>query len=163
MAGAVRDSRDIGDVAEVIKSMREAFFIGDTEYIRHDHTWSGFFVRSTHQPNNERQSAVIGPDDAALGFLVLTDNRSIGMHLWVDLVDRFEAADDNGFPAEDVDFLDLPGKGLPALDATEFHEEDVGLRNERSAESLRFVDVDVLVLRVHAGGASTLLEVSKNV
>ena len=104
---------------------------------------------------------VLAPDEAAFGFLVLTDNRSneehlrfeAGKHLWVDLVDRFEAAVDNGFPAEDVDFLDLPGKGLPALDATEFHEEDVGLRNERSAESLRFVDVDILVLRVHAGGA----------
>ena len=122
--------------------------------------WPGFFVRSTHQPNNERRSAVLAPDVAAFGFLVITDDRSnedhmrveAGMHLWVDLVDRFEAAGDNGFPAEDDDLLDLLGKGLPALDATEFHEEDVGLRNERSAESLRFVDVNVLVLRVHAGG-----------
>ena len=103
---------------------------------------------------------VLAPYDDAFGFLVLTDDRSnedhqrveAEMHLWVDLVDRFEAADDNGFPAEDVDFLNLPGKELPALDATEFHEEGVGLWNERSAESLRFVDVDVLVLRVHAGG-----------
>ena len=38
MAGAVRDSRDIGEVAEVIKSMQEAFCIGDTEFIRHDPT-----------------------------------------------------------------------------------------------------------------------------
>ena len=75
-----------------------------------------------------------------------------GKHLWVDLVDRFEAAVDNGFPAEAGDILDLLGKVLPALDATEVHEEDVGLWNERSAESLRFVDVNVLILRMHAGG-----------
>ena len=105
----------------------------------------------THQLNNE----------AALGFLVLTDDRSnedhlqveTGMHLWVDLVDRFEAAGDNGFPAEDVDLLDLLGKHLLAHDATEVHEEDVGLWNECSAESLRFVNVNVMVLRVHTGGA----------
>ena len=95
--------------------MQEAFCIGDTEYIRHDHTWSGFFVRSTHQPNNERLSAVLAPDVAAFGFLVLTDDRSnedhlrveAGKHLWVDFVDRFEAAGDNGFPADDGDLFDL--------------------------------------------------------
>ena len=76
-----------------------------------------------------------------------------GKHLWVDLVDRFEAAGDNSFPADDGDLLDLLGKELPALDATEVHEEGVGLWNERSAESLRFVDMDVLALRIHAGGA----------
>ena len=122
--------------------------------------WPGFFVRSTHQPNNERLSAVLAPDVAAFGFLVLTDDRSnedhmrveTGMHLWVDLVDRFEAAGDISFPADDGDLLDLLGKQLPALDATEVHEAGVGLWNERSAESLRFVNMDVLVLRVHAGG-----------
>ena len=78
---------------------------------------------------------VLAPDEAAFGFLVLTDNRSnedhlrveAGKHLWVGLVDRFEAAGDNGFPADDGDLLDLLGKELPALDATEVHEEDVGL------------------------------------
>lgn len=76
--------------------------------------WPGFFVRSTHQPKNKRQSAVLAPYDDAFGFLVLTDDRSnedhqrveAEMHLWVDLVDRFEAADDNGFPADDGDLLD---------------------------------------------------------
>ena len=123
--------------------------------------WPGFFVRFTHQPNNERRSAVLAPDEAAFGFLVLIDDRSnedhmqveAGKHLWVDLVDRFEAAGDNGFPADDGDLLDLLGKELPALDATEVHEEGVGLWNERSAESLRFINVNILVLRVHAGGA----------
>ena len=122
--------------------------------------WPGFFVRSTHQPNNERRSVVLAPDEAAFGFLVLTDDRSnedhmqieAGKHLWVDLVDRFEAAGDISFPADDGDLLDLLSKELPALDATEVHEEGVGLWNERSAESLRFVDVNVLVLRVHARG-----------
>ena len=122
--------------------------------------WSGFFVRSTHQPNNERRSVVLAPDEAAFGFLVLTDDRSnedhlrveAGMHLWVDLVDRFEASGDNGFPADDGGLLDLLGKELPALDATEVHEKDVGLWNERSDESLRFFDVNVLILRMHAGG-----------
>ena len=38
VAGAVRDNMDIGEVAEVIKSMQEAFCIGDTEFIRHDPT-----------------------------------------------------------------------------------------------------------------------------
>ena len=122
--------------------------------------WPGFFVRFTPQPNNERQSAVLGPDEAAFGFLFFTDDRSnkdhmrveAGKHLWVGLVDRFEAAGDNGFPADDGDLLDLLGKGLPALDATEVHEEGVGLWNERNAESLRFVDMDIFEMRVHAGG-----------
>ena len=38
VAGAVRDNMDIGEVVEVIKSMQEAFCIGDTEFIRHDPT-----------------------------------------------------------------------------------------------------------------------------
>ena len=103
MVGAVRDSRDIG----------EAFFIGNTDFIRHDPTVVWLLCQIYSPPNNEQQSAVIEPDVAAFGFLVLTDDRSnedhmrieAGKHLWVGLVDRFEAAGDNGFPADDGDLL----------------------------------------------------------
>ena len=105
---AVRDNRDIGEV-----TCRRRSALGIQSLLDVIPPWPGFFVRSTHQPNNERRSAVLAPDEAAFGFLVLTDDRSnedhmrveAGMHLWVDLVDRFEAAGDNGFPADDGDLL----------------------------------------------------------
>ena len=134
-----------------------------------------FAPNSLCRPNNERRSTVLSPEEAAFGFLVLTDGRShedqlrveVGLHVCVDLVERFEVADVHDFPADDVieedtrnaddggDLFDLLGKQLPVLDVPEVHEGDVGLWVENGAESLRFVDVDVLVQRVMREEPST--------